>query len=99
MNAEKASCRTKIADRILPLFSFLFCSLLPFEPPFFAFNSTSKSLQVVTFIGLPMLFSMEAMLARCNRRFMEYLPAFCSFLIASVGLLLMCYWTTSHVAG
>jgi membrane protease YdiL (CAAX protease family) len=88
VNVEKAS-RPKIADRILPLFIFLICSLLLFEPPFFAFNSTSKSFQVVTFIGLPLLFSMMAMLARWNRRFMEYFPAFCSFVAASIGLLLM----------
>jgi len=89
MKVKNASRSPKIVDRILPLFVFSICSLLLFEPPFFAFNSTSKSFQVVTFVGLPLLFSMMAMLARWNRRFMEYLPAFSSFVIASIGLLLM----------
>ncbi|MGA8214071.1 MAG: type II CAAX endopeptidase family protein [Candidatus Sulfotelmatobacter sp.] len=88
MNVEKAS-RWPKADRILPLFIFLICSLLLFEPPFFAFNSTSKSFQVVTFIGLPLLFSALAALARKNRRFKAYWPAFCSFIVVSVSLLLM----------
>jgi len=46
-------------------------------------------LQVVTFIGLPLLFFMMAMLARWSRRFKEYLPALYSFVIVSIGLLLM----------
>ena len=89
VNVEKNSRTSKVADRILPLFIFLICSLLLFEPPFFAFNSTSKSFQLVTFIGLPLLFSTIAMLARWSRRFVEYWPAFCSFVIVSIGLLLM----------
>lgn len=89
MNAEKASRRPKIADRILPFAIFLVCSLFLFELPFFAFNSTSKSFQVVTFIGLPLLFSMMALLVRWNRRFVQYLPAFGSFVIVSGALLLM----------
>ena len=89
VNVGKTNRGPKIADRILPFFIFLICSLLLFEPPFFAFNSTSKRFQIVTFLGLPLLFSMMAMLARWNRRFMEYLPAFCSFVIVSIGLLLM----------
>lgn len=89
MNIEKASRSPKIADRILPLFIFLICSLLLFEPPFFAFNSASKPFQAVTFIGLPLLFSMMAVLARRNERFIEYLPALKSFVIVSTGLFLM----------
>ena len=89
MNVEIADRRPKIADRILPLFILLICSLLLFEPPFFAFNSTSKSFQTVTFIGLPLLFFMMATLARWNRRLMEYLPACWSFVIVSIALLLM----------
>jgi membrane protease YdiL (CAAX protease family) len=76
-------------NRLLPLFIFLCCGLLLFEPPFFAFNSTSKPFQAVTFIGIPLLFSVMALLARRNQRFIEYLPALKSFVIASVGLLLM----------
>lgn len=89
MDVDKDSRKNKIAGRILPLIIFLICGLLLFEPPFFAYNSTSKSFQAVTFIGLPLIFSLMALLARWNRRFMEYLPAFCSFLTASAGLLLM----------
>jgi membrane protease YdiL (CAAX protease family) len=89
VNDTEAVHKSKITGRVLPLIIFLICSLLLFEPPFFAFNSTSKSFQVVTFLGLPLLFSMMAMLARKNRRFTEYLPAFYSFVIASIGLLLM----------
>jgi membrane protease YdiL (CAAX protease family) len=88
VNVAEASRRPKITDRIVPLFIFLIFSLLLFEPPFFAFNSTSKSFQLVTFIGLPLLFSTMAMLARWSRRFVEYWPAFCSFVIVSIGLLL-----------
>ncbi len=89
MDVDRASHSPKSADRVLPLIIFLICGLLLFEPPFFAYNSASKSFQVVTFVGLPLIFSMMALLARWNRRFMEYLPAFCSFVIASVGLLVM----------
>lgn len=89
MNVEEASRRPKITDRIVALFVFLVFSLLLFEPPFFAFNSASKSFQLVTFIGLPLLFSMMAILARWNRRLVEYLPAFCSFAMVSIGLLMM----------
>jgi len=89
VNVEKASRGPKVADRILPLFIFLICSLLLFEPPFFAFNSASKRFQIVTFFGLPLLFSALAVLARKSRRFMAYWPAFCSFIVVSVSLLLM----------
>jgi membrane protease YdiL (CAAX protease family) len=89
VDVDRASHSPKSADRVLPLIIFLICGLLLFEPPFFAYNSASKSFQVVTFVGLPLIFSMMALLARWNRRFMEYLPAFCSFVIASVGLLVM----------
>jgi membrane protease YdiL (CAAX protease family) len=89
VNVEKASRSPKIADRILPLFIFLVCSLLLFEPPFFAFNSTSKRFQTVTFLGLPLLFSALAVLTRKSRRFIAYWPAFCSFIVVSVSFLLM----------
>jgi membrane protease YdiL (CAAX protease family) len=89
VSAEEASGRPKVAERILPLSIFLVCSLLLFEPPFFAFNSTSKWFQGVTFIGLPVLFSMMAMLARWHQRFIEYWPAFSSFVMVSIALLLM----------
>ncbi len=89
MSVEEVSGRPKAAERILPLFIFLVCSVLLFEPPFFAFNSTSKWFQVVTFIGLPVLFGIMAMLARRHKRFLEYWPALSSFLIASIALLVM----------
>jgi membrane protease YdiL (CAAX protease family) len=89
VSVEQASRRAKVAYRILPLLVFLICSLLLFEPPFFAFNSPSKRFQTVTFLGLPLLFSVLAVLARKNRRFKAYLPAFCSFIIVSVSFLLM----------
>ena len=89
MNVENASRWPKVADRILPLFIFLICSLLLFELPFFAFNSISKPFQVVTFVGLPLFFSALAVLARKNRCFKAYRPAFCSFIVVSVSLLLM----------
>ncbi len=90
VNLEKDDRKpTTIAERLLPLAVFLICSLLLFEPPFFAFNSTSKPFQMVTFIGLPLLFSILAVLTRWHRRFAAYWPAFCSFVIASIALLLM----------
>jgi len=90
VNVEKAiQGRPKVADRILSLLILLICSLLLFEPPFFAFDSASKRFQIVTFFGLPLVFSALAMLARKSRRFMAYWPAFCSFIVVSVSLLLM----------
>jgi membrane protease YdiL (CAAX protease family) len=89
VNVEEANHAPKIGERILPFFIFLVCSLLLFEPPFFAFNSTSKWFQIVTFIGLPLIFSGMAVLARWHRRFQEYWPAFSSFVIISIALLLM----------
>jgi len=86
---ETARRRPTVADRILPLFIFLICSLLLFEPPFFAFNSTSKRFQIVTFLGLPLLFSALAVLARKSQRPMAYWPAFCSFIVVSVSFVLM----------
>jgi membrane protease YdiL (CAAX protease family) len=89
VNVEKNSRTSKVADRILPLFIFLICSLLLFEPPFFAFNSTSKRFQIVTFLGLPLLFSALAVLARKSQRFRPYWLAFCSFIVVSVSFVLM----------
>lgn len=71
------------------LLFFLICSLLLFEPSFFAFNSASKPLQFVTFVGLPLFFSALAVLARQSRRFSAYWPVLCSYIIASVAILLM----------
>jgi membrane protease YdiL (CAAX protease family) len=87
VNAEETSRRPRVAERILPLFIFLTCSLLVFEPPFFAFNSTNKWLQTATFVGMPLLFSLLALLAR--KRFTDYWPPFCSFAMVSISLLLM----------
>jgi membrane protease YdiL (CAAX protease family) len=89
VSVEEASGRPKVAERVLPLFIFLVCSLLLFELPFFAFNSTSKWFQLATFIGLPVLFSMMAMLTHRQQRFIEYWPAFSSFVMVSIALLLM----------
>jgi membrane protease YdiL (CAAX protease family) len=89
VSVEEANDRPKVGDRMLPFFIFLVCSLLLFEPPFFAFNSTSKWFQVVTFIGLPVLFSVMAMLTRRQQRFIKYWPAFSSFVMVSIALLLM----------
>jgi membrane protease YdiL (CAAX protease family) len=80
---------SKTSGRVLPLIVFLICSLLLFEPPFFAFNSASKRFQIVTFLGLPVFFSALAVLARKSRRFAAYFPAFCSYIVVSVSLLLM----------
>lgn len=89
VNAEKASGGPRIVGRILPLFIFLVGSLLLFETAFFAFSSASKRFQIVTFIGLPLLFSALAVLARKSRRLVAYWPAFYSFIIVSVSFLLM----------
>jgi membrane protease YdiL (CAAX protease family) len=89
VTVEETSRRPRIAHRILPLFIFLILSLLLFEPPFFAFDSTNKLFQTATFISLPLFFSLLALLVRRSRRFREYSPPFCSFAIISVSLLLM----------
>jgi membrane protease YdiL (CAAX protease family) len=89
VKAEETRRTPRIADRLLPLFIFLILSLLLFEPPFFAFNSTNKLFQAVTFICLPLFFSLLALLVRRSHRFAEYWPPFCSFAIVSVSLLLM----------
>jgi membrane protease YdiL (CAAX protease family) len=78
-----------MGERIQAFLIFLFCSLLLFEPPFFAFNSANKLFQVVTFIGLPVLFCVMAIVARRHSRFIKYWPAFCSFVMVSVALHLM----------
>ena len=70
MGVEGASHNSRITGRALPLFIFLICSLLLFEPPFFAFNSTSRRFQVITLVVLPLLFSTIAVLARRRSRFM-----------------------------
>lgn len=89
VNVEKGSGSPRIAGRIVPLFVFLVCSLLLFETAFFAFSSASKRFQIATFVGLPLLFSALAVLARKSRRFVAYWPAFYSFIIVSVSFLLM----------
>ncbi|HUO16629.1 MAG TPA: type II CAAX endopeptidase family protein [Verrucomicrobiae bacterium] len=89
MNEMEAAHESKTTGRILPLIIFLVCSLLLFEPPFFAFGSADKWFQIITFVGLPLFFSALAILARQNRRFIAYWPAFCSYLIVSISLLLM----------
>lgn len=89
MSFENAKRSPRITARILPFFVFLIFSLLLFEPPFFAFNSTSKLFQAVTFVGLPVFFSLMAMVARRHKRFTEYWAAFSSFVMISIALLLM----------
>ncbi len=89
MSDTEAVHESKTSGRVLPLIVFLICSLLLFEPPFFAFNSASKRFQIVTFLGLPVFFSALAVLARKSRRFAAYFPAFCSYIVVSVSLLLM----------
>jgi membrane protease YdiL (CAAX protease family) len=81
--------KSNATSRVLPLILFLICSLLLFELPFFAFNSASKPFQIVTFVGLPLFFSALSILARKSRRLVAYWPAFCSFIVVSVSLLLM----------
>jgi hypothetical protein len=89
VNVEKNDSKPTIAAGLLPMSVFLACSLLLFEPAFFAFNSTSKSFQMVIFVGSPLLFSIMAVLIRWHRRFLAFWPAFCSFVIASIALFLM----------
>ncbi len=89
MSDTEAVHESKTTGRVLPLIIFLICSLLLFELSFFAFNSATKRFQIVTFLGLPLFFSALAVLARESRRFIAYWPAFCSYIVASVSLLLM----------
>lgn len=72
-----------------PLVVFLFCSSILFELPFFAFNSDRKWFQIVIFVGLSLFFSVLAAFVRYSRRFMDYWPALCSYVIVSIALLLM----------
>jgi len=88
---------SRLTRRIPPLLIFLVCSLLLFELPFFAFNSGSKRFHVVAFIGLPLFFSALAAFVRWRRRFLEYWPAFSSYLVASIALLLM--WLLDDLPG
>ncbi|MFY9680524.1 MAG: type II CAAX endopeptidase family protein [Candidatus Sulfotelmatobacter sp.] len=89
MSDTEAVHESKTAGRGFPLIVFLICSLLLFESTFFAFISASKWFQIVTFVGFPLFFSALAVLARKSRRFTAYWPAFCSYIVASVSLLLM----------
>jgi membrane protease YdiL (CAAX protease family) len=86
ISVARQACR---AQRTTPFLVFLLLSLILFEPPFFAFNSSNKWFQVATFVGLPLFFSTLAIFARRSRRFVEYWPAFSSFVIASTALLPM----------
>jgi len=86
---EEASHKSRITGRILPVFIFLICSLLLFELPYFAFDNASQRFQIATFIGLPLLFSTMAVLARWRSRFVQYWPAFQAYAMASIALLLM----------
>lgn len=88
MKVEEAN-RRPMVKRLLPVSILLVSGLLLFEPPFFALNSSSRLFQRVTFIGLPILFSVMALLGRRHRRFMEYWPAFLSFVTVSIGLSLI----------
>lgn len=89
MSDTESVHESKTVGRGLPFIAFLICSLLLFESTFFAFLSVSKWVQIATFVGLPLFFSVLAVLARKSRRFKAYWPAFCSYIIASVSLLLM----------
>jgi membrane protease YdiL (CAAX protease family) len=89
MNTASGGRESSLTQRITPFLIFLVLSLLLFEPPFFAFNSSSKGFQVATFVGLPLFFSALAIFVRSFGRFIEYWPAFSSFVIVSTALLLM----------
>ena len=89
MNTTSVVRDSSPTKRMTPLLIFVLLSLLLFEPPFFAFNSSSKWFQVATFVGLPLFFTALAIFARRSRRFVEYWPAFSSFVIASTALLPM----------
>jgi membrane protease YdiL (CAAX protease family) len=89
MNTASGDRESSLTQRITPFLIFLILSLLLFEAPFFAFNSSSKAFQVATFVGLPLFFSALAAFVRKFGRFIEYWPAFSSFIIVSIALLLM----------
>jgi membrane protease YdiL (CAAX protease family) len=89
MNTASGDRESSLTQRITPFLIFLILSLLLFEVPFFAFNSSSKAFQVATFVGLPLFFSALAAFVRKFGRFIEYWPAFSSFIIVSIALLLM----------
>lgn len=88
MNMPEVGRESGLARRVPPLLIFLVSSLLLFEPAFFAFSGGSKWFQVVTFIGLPLLFSALAVFVRW-RRLIEYWPAFSSYVVVSIAFLLM----------
>jgi membrane protease YdiL (CAAX protease family) len=89
MNIAAGGRESRFARRVPPLLILLVSSFLLFEPPFFAFDSSSKPFQIATFVGLPLFFSALAVFVRWRRRFTGYSPAFCSYLMASIALLLM----------
>lgn len=89
MGAAGLARKPRLTRRIPPLLIFLLSSLLLFEPAFFAFNSGHKCFRAATFVGLPLFFSALAVFACWHRRFMEYWPAFCSCVVASVAFTLM----------
>jgi len=84
-----ASRAPRLARRVAPSLIFLVSSLLLFEPAVFAFNSSRTWFQIATFVGLPLFFSVLAALVRWRQRFIEYWPAFSSYMVASTALLLM----------
>jgi len=97
MNVSGVGRESRLTQRIPPLLIFLVSSLLLFEPAFFAFNSGRKWFQVATFVGVPLFFSALAAFVRWRQRFMEYWPAFSSYVVASIALLLM--WLLDDLPG
>lgn len=89
MSSAGTERESTFTRRMPPLAVLLGSSLILFEPPFFAFVSDRKWFQIVTFVGLPLFFSALAAFVRCRRRFVDYWPAFCSYVIVSIALLMM----------
>lgn len=76
---------------------FLAAGLLLFEFAFFAFKGGGKPFQIVTFVGLPMLFSVTACILRTSRRFIAYAPAFFSYGVLSISF--FCMWLLDELPG
>ncbi len=76
-------------SRLLSFTVLLAAGLLLFELAFFAFKGGGKPFQVATFIGLPITYSAIAAILRKSRRFVGYGPAFFSYAVVAIALLLM----------
>jgi uncharacterized protein len=89
MNLAAIQARETKPPRGASFALFLLSGLFLFELEFFASSGGSRNFQIATFVGLPLLFSIVALLVRRNPRFLPYWPALFSYSLVSISLFSM----------